>query len=141
MNQSVISGIAGGLMMCAILAAEGHAQPAVSKTFYNRDVMIVAANSAGGTSLFDRIRYNPTVVYEGDYLTNALYYHNRNNPVWRIGLKVELDRITCRPALESFRTTGLWGGHFQPDGSCGDTTEPTEWATGNWLNFNDARGR
>jgi len=84
--------------------------------------------------------YDPSIVYSGSFRTNAIYLHNRRNPVWYPGLKEELDFINCQAAQDSFRRTGRWSGHFGLKSSCGDTSEPTEWAIGNWLNFSGAKG-
>ena len=85
-----------------------------------------------------RFAYDPGVVYSGLFNTNGIYYHNRSNPIWYSGLNQELDAVICRSARESFSRTGRWSGHFAPDSSCGDTSEPTEFAVGNWLNFRNA---
>ena len=96
--------------------------------------LVLAENAA-------KIPYNPSVVYSGQFNSNAVYFHNRRNPVWYLGIKQELVAIKCRAAQESFMRTGRWGGHFEPDSSCGGTSEPTEWAVGNWLNFSGAKGK
>jgi hypothetical protein len=85
--------------------------------------------------------YNPAAIYNGKFSRNAIYYHNPKNPNWQLGLKKELNFITCRPALESLKNTGTWKGHFNPDGSCGPTSEPVEFAVGNWLNFSNIKGK
>ena len=84
--------------------------------------------------------YNPSVVYSGQFRSNAVYYHNRRNPLWYLGIQQELDAIKCRAAQDSFLMTGRWSGHFEADSSCGTTSEPTEWAVGNWLNFRGVKG-
>ena len=85
--------------------------------------------------------YNPSVVYSGSFRSNAIYFHNRRNPVWYLGIRQELDSIKCRAAQDSFSRTGRWSGHFEPDSSCGNTSEPTEWGVGNWLNFSGVKGK
>ncbi len=100
---------------------------------------LMAENSP--ESLFTRQAYNPAVVYNGSFRTNAIYFHNRRNPVWYPGLKEELDSINCKAAQDSFRKSGRWNGHFVQGSSCGETSEPTEWAVGNWLNFSAVKGK
>ena len=95
-----------------------------------------AADTSSGAS--SGYAYDPDVVYDGPFNTNEIYYHNRRDPIWQRGLKQELDSVICRSARESFSRTGRWSGHFAPDSSCGDTSEPTEFAVGNWLNFSNA---
>jgi hypothetical protein len=101
---------------------------------FSTATLLLAENAA-------RSPYNPSVVYSGQFRSNAVYFHNRRNPVWYLGIKQELDVIKCREAQESFMRTGRWGGHFELDSSCGGTSEPTEWAVGNWLNFSGAKGK
>lgn len=102
--------------------------------------IVVTANTAT-PQLLDRVRYNPSVIYSGSHGINVIYYHNSRNPVWRVGINKDLNNLTCRFAQDSLRRTGLWMGHLLPDGSCGDTAEPVEWAVGNWMNFNAARSK
>lgn len=137
MKFTVIAGVIIYLMFTFLLPEYMHAQ-----TYHNvstkRDVITVAANTPG-TQIFDRVRYNPSVMYSGQFSRNAVYYHNPGNPVWRAGLKKEIDYISCRSAQDSLRRTGTWAGHLRVDGACGDTAEPVEWAIGNWLNFNNSK--
>lgn len=129
------------LLISAVIPENLLAQTPSSGQGTKRDIIVVAANAPGTATIFDQVRFNPAVVYSGPFNVKAIYYHNPGNPNWRVGVMKEIDLVSCRPALDSFRKTGTWKGHLKRDGSCGDTAEPVEWAVGNWLNFNSARNR
>ena len=83
--------------------------------------------------------YNPAMTYEGKYTKDVVYLRNRNNPNWYQGRRgVYPQNVLCRDALRSFSINGKWKGHFRADGSCGSTAEPTEFALGNRLNYDDS---
>lgn len=92
-----------------------------------------AADTSSGAS--PGYAYDSGVVYSGPFNTNGIYHNNRNNPKWYPGLNQELDAVICRAARESFSRTGRWSGNFDSDSSCLNTSEPIEYAVGNWLNF------
>lgn len=84
--------------------------------------------------------YNPGQSYAGKYTVDVIYYRNRNNPNWYQGLNGTYPKnVLCMDALKHFSTDGKWSGHFKIDGSCGPTTEPSEFAVGNRLNFDDSQ--
>ncbi|MFZ5876901.1 MAG: hypothetical protein ACOYXU_10905 [Nitrospirota bacterium] len=49
-----------------------------------------------------------------------------------------LNQITCREARTALQERGFWRGPLSVTGGCG-SGEPTEWATGNFLNFQSNR--
>ena len=83
--------------------------------------------------------YNPAAVYTGAYVTEFIYYRNPGAAVWtRVSRPASLSRISCGDALYHLKREGAWKGHLNPDGSCGPTSEPSDWAVGNWLNYQDS---
>jgi hypothetical protein len=83
--------------------------------------------------------YNPALAYEGKYKKDVVYYKNPKNPNWYQGLNGEYPQnVLCRDALKHFSIEGMWMGHFNNDGSCGPTAEPTQFAVGNRLNYDDS---
>jgi len=83
--------------------------------------------------------YNPSQVYTGSYEPDIVYYRPSQKTFWRRGLNDTFPaNVSCPGALKSLSRSGLWKGHFRPDGSCGPTDEPSEWAVGNRLNFDES---
>lgn len=83
--------------------------------------------------------YNPAAVYTGAYVTESIYYKNPGASVWtRVSRPASLSRVSCGDALYHLKREGAWKGHLNPDGSCGPTSEPSDWAVGNWLNYQDS---
>ena len=83
--------------------------------------------------------YNPTTEYNGAYESDFIYYKNPGASVWlRVTNLDRLRHISCPDALRSLNKQGTWRGHLNPDGSCGPTSEPSDWALGNWLNYRDS---
>lgn len=84
--------------------------------------------------------YDPAARYTGSYRNELVYYRYPNDSWQR---KPKLDRlryITCRDATERLAKGGTWAGTFKLDGSCGGVGhygENPEWATGNWLNYEE----
>jgi hypothetical protein len=96
--------------------------------------LFAATQSTGGAALSSA--YQPTLTYTGQYVPNMLYYRNSPAGKWQRGLKGLYSKgLSCSDALRNFGRTGRWWGHLMPDGSCGPTAEPSEWALGNRLNF------
>lgn len=79
--------------------------------------------------------YQAQRIYNGPNSADAIYFRNPGNPQWQRGFALVLKKVTCRPALDGFYATGLWQGHLNPNGSCEDPSEPSQWATGNRLNY------
>jgi hypothetical protein len=98
------------------------------------------AGAEVGTS-YSKAGYNPAATYPGPFVPNVVYYRPTPRGGWQRGLKGLYSKgVSCSDALRSFRRSGLWQGHFNPDGSCGPLGEPSEFALGNRLNF-DAEAR
>ncbi len=92
-----------------------------------------------GTVIKAGAAYNPNIVYAGNFKEDLLFCKYEDSDIWR---RVErLDRlryVTCADALQQLRQQGTWKGHLNVnDGSCGPVGEPLDWATGNWINYND----
>lgn len=79
--------------------------------------------------------YNPRTIYAGPFQDQVLYYRNPGSTLWQQGFEKELHAVTCRSAVNSFRTSGTWQGQLKADGSCAGPGEPSEWALGNRLNY------
>lgn len=139
LNEIVI--ISSRLIFSALLLNILQAQTLHANENRERSAIVLAANSTKSAGLFDKVRYNSSVIYSGTFKPNTIYYHNLRNPIWVVGLKIGADRVTCRPTLEGFKSTGTWIGQLKQDGTCDVNIEPVEWATGNWLNFSNAKGR
>jgi hypothetical protein len=83
--------------------------------------------------------YNPKFTYPGDYNPDVLLFRITESHGWqRVSGLDRLRRVACREALEQLQTEGRWQGHLNPDGTCGSTAEPSEWITGNRLNYEDS---
>ncbi len=91
--------------------------------------------------------YNPRIVYTGRYKTDILFYKPSGSEYWkRLPRFDRLRYVKCSEALQQLNQAGLWKGSLSfKDGSCiavggsgaGPQDPPTEWALGNWLNYNE----
>ena len=80
--------------------------------------------------------YNPGIIYPGPYTPEQLFYRNPKGEIWLRWTANDFAKtVTCKSALKGLRLTGVWKGHLKPNGSCGSTAEPSDWAVGNWINF------
>ena len=83
--------------------------------------------------------YNPAAVYRGDHKDDIILFRNTPDSPWqRIPRLDRFRHISCPGALEGLKRTGRWLGHLNLDGSCGPAAEPSEWITGNRLNYEDS---
>ena len=81
--------------------------------------------------------YNPATLYPGKFKSDMLYYRSRPKGNWQRGMNGAFPAsVHCVEAKQSLEKTGLWHGTLRLDGSCVTTDEPSDWATGNRLNFN-----
>jgi len=105
---------------------------------------IIALGSLGvsvsATSVYGAERsrepYSPVIIYPGPYAPEQLFYKNPKGETWLRWTAKDFNRaVTCPGALKQLKRTGVWQGHLKPNGSCGTPAEPSDWATGNWLNF------
>lgn len=86
-----------------------------------------------------RRSYTPTEVYEGVFEPNRLYKVVHALGSWGGSPRPARVRdVTCRDARTALERQGLWNGALTAAGACG-SGEPTEWAAGNFLNFQAAR--
>ena len=84
-------------------------------------------------------RYNPGTTYPGVYEKNTIYKKRSDGSLWRGNARPsQLYRVTCAEAQQSLGTNGMWTGNLNRDGSCGPSSEPAQWAVGNFLNFTEA---
>lgn len=118
-----------------------HAQSSQTGYTTNSEIILLAANSISNARVFDRIRYNPAVIYSGVFKSNSIYYRNQGDSKWHMGLNVELDRVACAPAKKDFNSIGTWTGQLKLDGKCGKPIEPVVWAVGNWINFSNEKSK
>ncbi|WP_306532956.1 hypothetical protein [Geobacter sp.] len=80
--------------------------------------------------------YVPATIYPGPYEPEQLFYRSPNGVIWlRWSAKDFTKSVTCRGTLKSLKLTGVWQGHLKPNGACGSTAEPSDWALGNWINY------
>ena len=83
-------------------------------------------------------RYTPAAVYEGVFEPNRLYKVIHGSGSWGASPRPSRVRdVTCRDARTGLERDGYWKGALISTGACG-SGEPTEWATGNFLNFQAA---
>jgi hypothetical protein len=95
--------------------------------------LLLAQNNTG-----EDTRYNPAKIYRGSYGTNMLFYKIPTSLYWR---KVSNDFttfVTCSDARMHLKLDGTWKGHLNKKGGCGPVAEPSDWITGNRLNYEDA---
>lgn len=84
--------------------------------------------------------YNPAIIYSGDYSPVIVYYQLRGKNGWVRGPNGTFpSAVLCLPARQALGRTGLWRGHLRPNGSCLDSKEPLDWATGNRLNYDGVK--
>jgi hypothetical protein len=81
--------------------------------------------------------YNPAQRYNGSYTPKALFYKNPGSTYWQRVADDFLRRVKCPNAMDHLRKDGLWKGHLNKDGSCGPLDEPSDWAVGNRLNYEE----
>jgi hypothetical protein len=81
--------------------------------------------------------YNPAQQYAGSYTPKALFFKNPGSTYWQRVADNFLKRVKCPDAMDHLRRSGLWKGHLKKDGSCGPLDEPSDWAVGNRLNYED----
>jgi hypothetical protein len=81
--------------------------------------------------------YNSAQPYAGAYTPKALFFKNPGNTYWQRVADDYLKRVKCPNAMDHLRRDGLWKGHLKKDGSCGPLDEPSDWAVGNRLNYED----
>jgi hypothetical protein len=94
---------------------------------------LLAQNNAG-----EDTRYNPAKIYHGSNGTNMLFYKSPTSLYWT---KVSNDFttfVTCSDARMHLKLDGTWKGHLNKKGGCGPVAEPSDWITGNRLNYEDA---
>lgn len=81
--------------------------------------------------------FNPLQQYAGSYTPKALFFKNPGSLYWQRVADNYLKRVKCSDAIDHLRRTGLWKGHLGQDGSCGPLDEPSDWALGNRLNYEE----
>ncbi len=91
--------------------------------------------------------YNPRIVYTGRYKTDILFYKPSGSEFWKHLPRFDrLRYVKCPLALQQLNQAGIWKGSLSfKNGSCiskgqpstGPSDPPTEWALGNWLNYNE----
>ena len=102
----------------------------------NTQIALEKTKAGKAISEEDKILYNPEVVYPGIYEAKRLYYKGHESDVWKGMLKPAfLKDVTCTDAKKALSISGSWNGHLNKNGSCGTKAEPTDWAVGNYLNF------
>lgn len=80
--------------------------------------------------------YGPAIIYPGPYEPEQLFFRSPGGIVWlRWSARNYTKSVTCRDTLKSLRLTGVWQGHLKSSGACGSLAEPSDWALGNWLNY------
>ncbi len=103
-----------------------------------------AQQGTKGMAVKPGAEYNPKVVYAGRYKTDILFYKPSNTEFWkRLPRFDRLRNVKCPEALQQINQAGIWQGDLSfKNGSCiyygpGPSDPPTEWALGNWLNYNE----
>lgn len=96
---------------------------------------VVAALSDKGLDAEKSGLYDPSVVYSGMFESERIYRIVAGPETW-VGSRrpARSKDITCRDARTSLERKGSWTGPLNADGACG-SGEPTDWALGNFLNF------
>jgi hypothetical protein len=94
---------------------------------------------SGSTAKKGVALYDPKEIYPGDYKADMLLFKNGPKDLyWRSIPNLErLRRASCFAALDALNREGRWQGHLNLDGSCGNTSEPADWAVGNRLNYEE----
>lgn len=93
----------------------------------------VSTNEAAG------LPYSAARVYPGEYGASMLFYRNPGSPYWKKVSDEYASFVICPEAHRRLQQTGVWQGHLAPNGACGPRSEPSEWAIGNWLNYEEAQ--
>lgn len=102
----------------------------------NTQIALDKTKADKAISAEDKILYNPDVAYPGIYEGKRLYYNAHGSDLWKGMLKPAfLKDVTCADAKRTLSISGLWRGALNKNGSCGIAEGPTEWAVGNYLNF------
>jgi hypothetical protein len=98
---------------------------------------VVLAQQAGQQGKGEKIAvYNPLYIYKGDYQPDVLLFKNPWSTDWQRLPKLDyLQKVTCQDALAALNKVGKWKGNLRMDGSCGSPAEPSDWAMGNRLNY------
>jgi len=94
--------------------------------------------SAENLGQYQKRGYNPSQVYSGSYEPEIVYYRPSQKTFWRRGLNGTFpENVNCPEALNSLMRGVLWKGRINLKGACRETDEPSEWAVGNRLNFDE----
>jgi hypothetical protein len=85
--------------------------------------------------------YNPALKYAGTYNQRLLFVRETRQTAWhRRPMMDRLSYVKCQDALDRLAKR-TWNGTLNKDGSCGliggRRGELPEWATGNWLNYQE----
>jgi hypothetical protein len=115
------------------------ADTAISGMNAHPSLILAAADEPTGTGGATRIvgPYNPAQQYAGSYTPKALFFKNPGSSYWQRVADNYLKRVKCPDAMDHLRRAGLWKGHLSQNGSCGPRDEPSDWAVGNRLNYED----
>jgi hypothetical protein len=84
-------------------------------------------------------QYNPLVVYDGAYKPDILFVRTQGGEFWRrMALVYRLRNVACVDAKAQLMKAGKWNGHLDlKSGACASPDEPSEWALGNRINFDE----
>ena len=84
--------------------------------------------------------YQPQIVYNGDYHPTTIYYQSPGSSFWKRMSKSDnyLNVVRCPAALKALNSVGQWHGHIKADGSCGSPYEPSLYAVGNRINYDQS---
>ncbi len=95
--------------------------------------------SSKGVTVQVGAQYNPAIKYAGDYRSDLLFFKPNAGKYWRrIPRFDRLKYVTCSDTTAALQKEGIWEGHLRlKDGSCSSSDEPSSWALGNRLNFDE----
>ncbi|AMV71795.1 hypothetical protein JCM30471_01460 [Desulfuromonas carbonis] len=80
--------------------------------------------------------YKPDHIYEGMFVNNRIYEHNRVYDMWDPDRDYKtVDAFKCSLARNNLRQKGIWTGVVLSDYNCADNFEAPSRATGNYLNY------
>jgi len=80
--------------------------------------------------------YNPDHIYEGMFISNRIYEHNRVYDMWSPDRDYKTtDSFKCSLARNELRRKGTWTGVVISDYNCAANLEAPSRATGNYLNY------
>jgi hypothetical protein len=97
-------------------------------------ILAAADNSKKGGKI--GAQYDPTVNYPGSYDAAQLYRKNLSTGAWKArSHPTHLKDVNCFEAKAQLGERGIWTGNFNQNGSCEGRGEASDWATGNFLNF------